>query len=148
MDTQFKSATETGSETSISYMPIVAAVGGFLAFVGVFLGWFKVAGAGTQSGTDHWTGTSTVIVGAVLVFAGIFLMVTKDSATKRTAALVTSICGILCVVLAGMAFAQMDSVYSGNVATSAAFGLYASLVGGLIGAVAGIAAWSSLKQAG
>ncbi len=127
-------------------MPIVAAVGGFMAFIGVFLGWFGVAGKGTQSGLDHWTGAGEMIFGAVLVFAGIIFMVARDQPAKRTAALVASVCGILCVVLAGIAFAQIGSVYATGEDVSAAFGLYASLVGGLVGAVGGIAAWSGSKS--
>lgn len=138
--------TETRTDTQLSYVPIVASVGGFLAFVGVFLGWFDVSGAGVQRGTDHWTGTSAAIVAVVLLFGGIFQIVAKDEATKRTAALVAAICGILCVLLAAVAFAQMDAIYSGDVGVSAATGLYVTLVGGLVGAVGGLAARSGPKS--
>ena len=129
--------SSTKTDQQIAYLPIVTAVGGFLAFVGVFLKWFNAAGI-KNPGTDDWTGSGVMVLGIVVIFAGLAAIIVKDSGTKKTAGLAAMVGGFLVVFFCIMALTRLDSIYEAVKSTASA-GLWVSLFGGVVGAIGGIA---------
>ncbi len=90
-----------------------AAVGGLVAFVGVYLGWFSVtapAGSGSFGGTADWTGLVAAIAGLLAVVGGGAAVLLRGGVLGTWGAGLASVGGIFAAAMATIALLRLDAV--------------------------------------
>ncbi len=156
---------ESPSQTATwSFAVILAAVGGFLGAVGVFLSWFQVNGfqrsvifgnelveSKAFAGTKDWTGLIALMAGLAvgLVALGALLF---TGGMRRSVGSVAVVGGLVVLITAALGLARAGAVAGGVELTSPlaadrlmnegspALGLYVSALGGALAALAGLIA--------
>jgi hypothetical protein len=136
----------------------LAALGGFVAAAGVFLGWWnaeayrqseifgrQLVAQETLLGTASWTGMVALFTGIAVGLLGVAALLFTSDGVRRAAAILAMVGGLAILIVAGIGIAQASSVaeaeIGGTIVTvegSAGFGLFLSAVGGLVALVAGI----------
>jgi hypothetical protein len=138
----------------------LVALGGFLATVGVFLGWWDVTGyreseifgrelvsQDTLAGTTNWTGLLALAAGVVVGVVAIAALLTGDAGVRRASIPTALAGGLLVVASAALGLVQATEVAQANLADpqltaegSAAMGLFLSVLGGLLAVIGGMLA--------
>jgi hypothetical protein len=138
----------------------LVAIGGFLAVVGVFLGWWDVGGyreseifgrelvqQDTLAGTANWTGLLALAAGVVAGVVAIGALLTGDAGVRGASVPIALAGGMLILASAGLGLVQATEVAQGHVGDpqliaegSAAVGLFLSAAGGALAAVGGLVA--------
>jgi hypothetical protein len=126
-----------------------AAVGGLIAFLGVYLNWFTVTAGGVQAevrGTEDWTGLVAVVAGLAALIGGGAAMLIKDSPVGKLGAALAGVGGVFAAAMAIIALLRLDAiaqdVAGGPADGDWATGLWISLIGGLVAMVGG---WQSQR---
>ena len=173
----------TTSPASPPAAAIVAGVGGVVALIGVFLHWATLTSsleggqfAGQQfgpasrsmgaAGLSHWTGIIALVAALVVIAGAVALVVLKDPATRRMAALaalgggaVALAMAILGVVMSesialadvpggrqaldfARQFAEQRGVQGFGIDTRPGLGVFVTAIGGAGAAVGGFLAFS------
>jgi hypothetical protein len=137
---------------TIAYAGVAGAVGGLLGFAGVYLKWFQYGypvsgGSFTQylNGTDDWTGQVAFIAGlGAFAFGAAYVLLSDPQIRKLTAGLM-GIGAIFLLAMTLIAFTRVEDAIgtpvllgvapgsSVEVTRDVAGGLWASLVGGVVG---------------
>lgn len=127
-----------------------AAVGGLLAFIGVYLDWFTVttaAGSRASDGTADWTGIVAAIAGLAALLGGGAVMVMKDSAVTKFGAGLAAVGRVFAAAGALIALLRLDPIAAGiaggPASGSGAVGLWLSLIGGLVAMLGG---WQAQRE--
>lgn len=153
---------EAPSQTaSWSLAMTLAAIGGFLAVVGVFLGWFgvtavrqtvifgrEVARSETRAGTEDITGIVVAVVGGLSGVLALAALAVGSGGFRRFAASFATFGGVAVLAASGLGYARAATVARGTgVAVgrmtldgTASLGLYVSAAAGAVAAVAGLLA--------
>jgi hypothetical protein len=139
----------------------LAAIGAFLAVVGVFLGWFAVTAvrqteifgreivrSETHTGTGDITGIVVAVIGGLIGVLALAALVVGSEEFRRFVASFATFGGVALVAASGLGYARVAMVAQGTgVAVgrmtfegTASFGLYVSAVAGAVTAVAGLLA--------
>lgn len=141
---------------------LLVAVGGGVALVGAFLGWFRLSlwsssgffgrellGTETFSGTEDWTGVVAISVGIMVVLFAVVSMIFAEARVRRLVCNAVVLGGILIAVAALMAFLRVGEVtasldvgsgLAGTREGSAAFGVPISGLGGALAVLGGFVA--------
>jgi hypothetical protein len=138
----------------------LVALGGFLAAVGVFLGWWDVAGyreseifgrelvlEDTLAGTANWTGVLALVLGLVVGVLAIVSLLVGSHDLQRILPVAAMAGGLVILASAALGLLQATEVARASVETaelsvegSAAVGLFLSAAGGALAALAGLVA--------
>jgi hypothetical protein len=110
----------------IRFYAVAAAVGGFLAVVGVFLKWFtaRVAFSGASvggvnipainrsqsfNGTEDWTGVVCLIVGVLILLVGIAGILAQEPGQRKAMNTAAAVGGIIVIAMCVVALIRIDS---------------------------------------
>jgi len=138
----------------------LVALGGSLAVVGIFLGWWQVAGyreseifgrelvlEDTLAGTANWTGILALAVGLVVGVLAIISLLVESDDLRRILPVVAAAGGLVILACAALGMLQSAEVARANVDAadlsvegSAGIGLFLSAAGGALAAVGGLVA--------
>jgi hypothetical protein len=149
---------------SLSPAMTLAAVGAFLAVVGVFVGWFGVTAvrqtaifgreivrSETRAGTEDVTGIVVAVLGGLGGVIAVAGLAGGSRWFRRFAASFASFGGVAIVAAAGLGAIRAGTVAQGTAVAigritlegTASLGLYVSAVAGVVAAVAGLFALRS-----
>jgi hypothetical protein len=127
-----------------------AAVGGLLAFIGVYLGWFLISAGearGITDGAADWTGLMAAIAGLAALLGGAAAMMFKDGAVSAFGAGLAAVGGVFAAAGALIALLRLDAIAAeiarAPASGSAAVGLLVSLLGGLVAMLGG---WQAQRR--
>lgn len=150
-----------GQTASWSLAMTLAAVGAFLALMGVFLGWFgvmavrqtaifgrEIVRSETRAGTQDITGIVAAVLGGVIGVLAIAALTAGSPGFRRFAASFAGFGGVAVVATSGLGAARAATVAQGTgvalgritLEGTTSLGLFVSAAGGAVAAVTGVIA--------